>query len=396
MTERLYYHDAELVEFDATIAVIGEDEGRYYTILDRSAFYPTSGGQLFDTGELAGVAIEEVVETGDDVIRHLSSSPVGGVGQTVHGEVNRTRRKANSRKHTAQHILSQAFVKLFGWSTVSVHLGEQYAAIELDQSSVAEEQLQKSESIANEVVLANDPVQIRFLEGDELNAIPLRRIPKRSGLLRIVITGEFDYSACGGTHCRSTGEVGIIKIMGTEQMRGHVLVKFLIGQQALADYGNRLTVTSTLSQRLTCGIGDLVERVDKLSFENKELRHQLGKTQKELLPIRASALAENAVLCGKHRLVVDQVDDFDSKLTSALVIQVAAITGGAVFLITGERLFVATASESGLHAGQLARQIGVACGLKGGGNERVAQLGTVDRDSLERYRQAIEQVVTNA
>ncbi|RKX26858.1 MAG: hypothetical protein DRP47_07515 [Candidatus Zixiibacteriota bacterium] len=395
MTERLYYHDSALLEFDARIVATGNNDKSYYTVLDCTAFYPTSGGQLYDTGELGGIEIEEVIESDDGEIWHLSCEPTGEVGQILHGVVNHQRRMANCQKHTAQHILSQAFVRLFGFETVSVHLGEEYAAIELNELSVTNKQWRKAEDVSNNIVFENHRVVVKFLEGEELTDIPLRKKPNREGPLRIVNVGDFDYSACGGTHCRSTAEVGIIKIIGTEKMRGHTLVKFLVGVQALKDYNRHFEITACLSREMTCSADDLVEKVGKLIVDNKKFRGQVGQLQKELLPIRVQALVNTARQFGKHNVILAVIHDLDSKLTSSLAIQVATQINGVSFLLIDGRLIVAKAPECGLHAGKFVKQLGAECGLKGGGNEHLAQLGGADESFFEQYETVIERLVAN-
>ncbi|MEA2030123.1 MAG: DHHA1 domain-containing protein [candidate division Zixibacteria bacterium] len=395
MTERLYYNNSMLLEFDARIVESGKFDNRHYTVLDRSAFYPTSGGQSYDIGKLGELTIEEVIESSDGEVLHLSNEPVGKIGQLVHGVVNKKRRIANSQKHTAQHILSQAFSRLFGWKTVSVHLGEQYAAVELEEASITNDQLQAVEDISNEIVFANYQITIKFLESEELDTIPLRKKPKREGTLRIIIIGEYDYTACGGTHCSSTAEVGIIKIIGTEKMRGHILVKFLIGAQAFKDYKRRFEVTDYLSHNMTCGVDDIIEKTDKLVADNKGLKHQVNQLQKDILPIRVQSLVNTANQFGKHNVVLAVIHDLDSKLTSSLAIQVATQINGISFLLVDNRLIIATAPECNLHADNLVKQIGFECGLKGGGNKHMAQLGGAKQSFFEQNKKLIEQLVSN-
>lgn len=168
MTERLYYGDPALLEFDATVVGQGQRGEMYFTLLDRSAFYPTSGGQLFDRGALNGIEIVETIEADDGEVRHLSNAPVGQTGDKVHGTVDRPRRQKNRQLHTAQHLISQVFIRLGDAETVSVHLGEEYGAVELNRVDITESELDQAERWTNELILDNLPVEIRVIDASDL------------------------------------------------------------------------------------------------------------------------------------------------------------------------------------------------------------------------------------
>jgi len=396
MTERLYYHDSSLLEFDAEIVGCGEQEGRYYTILDKSAFYPTSGGQLHDTGVLNGVEIVDVIEAGVDQVRHISEKPVGRIGDTVHGIVDKDRRNTYRQMHTAQHILSQAFIRLYGYETVSVHLGQEYAAVELDAKQMSPEQIASAEQLAQDVIETNYPVEILFVEGDEAVSLPLRKIPAREGVIRVIKIGDFDWSACGGTHCNSTAEVAMLIIIGVEKIRGRSLVKFLTGRQAVEDYRKRYFVTNQLSRQLTCHVNDLVEKVGKLVSENNTMRKEINWLQKQLLPIQADELTTGAQAHGKYHLVCREVDFSDDRNAKQLAGIVADRINGVVLLLAGSRLFIAVSSKSGLDAGKLARQFCEMTDLKGGGSSTLAQIGGAEKGKMADYREVLENLLCNA
>ncbi len=293
------------------------------------------------------------------------------------------------RQHTAQHILSQSFIRCLSAETVSVHLGEEYGAVELNRDELSEDQLEEVERFANRIVADGLPVKILFVEGDELDRLPLRKIPHRTGPLRVIQVGEFDYSACGGTHCVNSSEVLGIKLIGTEKIRGHLLVNFLSGEQAWEDYRARFRVTSLLSQQLTCHINDLLVRFDKLTEENKQLRKEQAEAQKQLLPIKASQLASKV----KGSLVAEDIGPFDKKLIGQLAGMVASQIEGLALLLSEERLTVAAADGTKFDAGEIARRLGSECGLKGGGNARQAQLGGASPEQFSRYVKIVNDVM---
>ena len=395
MTERLYYHDPTLLTFDAVVSRLEEAEGRFLVYLDRSAFYPTSGGQSHDLGMLNDIAIINVIETRDGDVAHIVENRGFDVGRKVHGIVDARRRLKNRRQHTAQHILSQLFVQRLGAETLSVHLGDDYGAIETDASTVSDAIMLEVEDQANSIVAANQPIDILFVSGDELAGLPLRKPPQREGIVRVIRIGNLDWSACGGTHCSSTAEVGIIKIIGAEKIRGHALVKFLAGEQAIEDYRIRFEVTDRLARALTCHPTDLLVKVEKLVSDNRSLRREMTQLQKELLPVRARVLTTKLIKSGRVSLVTEEVADIDSGLIGALASLVADEIGGLAILTRGERLVIAAAASTGIAADQLARELCQRKGLKGGGNARVAQLGGADPKRFTEYRDVLVSLVQN-
>jgi len=396
MTERLYYQDSALLEFKARIVEIVQSGGNHYTVLDRSAFYPTSGGQLHDTGTLNGVEIIDVVEADGNDIRHISTQVVGRVGDSVTGLVEKERRWRNRQVHTAQHILSQVFTRLCDAETVSVHLGEEYAAIELATGSLSDSLLEQAECAANEAVRDNLPVEIIFAAGDEIEKLPLRKVPKRTGRIRVVKIGEFECSACGGTHCNCTAEVGMLKILATERIRNRVLVKFLAGSQVLLDYGRRFRVTNDLTRVFTCHLNDLGPKTEKLLAEHKQQHQEIVRLQKEMLPLRVDELVALARKVGGKPVVTRLVTGMDSSIINALASQTAEKINGIVVLHAENRLTVAASDTSGLHAGRLVKRFAEETGLRGGGSEYLAQIGNADRDKFDHFINIIEALIDDA
>ncbi len=397
MTDRLYYDDSSLLEFEASITAVRRDDERFVTTLNRSAFYPTSGGQQHDTGRLNGVPVTGVIELDEGRVGHITDRPAGSPGEVIHGQVDAARRLRHCRQHTAQHILSQTFLTLFGHETLSVHLGEEYGAIELDVRRIEDEEIVKAEIRANQIVFENRPVTVGWFNRSEAEELPLRKLPVDRESIRVVNVDGFDWSACGGTHCRSTAEVGLVKLVGRELMRGHVLVKFLSGDQCLRDYAERHRVTDELSRRLTCRVAELPDKVATLDSQVRNLRRELSVAWRNLLPARAEAAVQNSKagppgtgVC----VIEEQVPDV--KLAGELVGMVADRVKAITIMVWGDRLLLAVPSDSDLHAGDLARRLGEGAGLRGGGSARLAQLGGFDRDNLRQYCRAVEQILSDA
>ncbi len=395
MTTRLYYTDPNLLEFEAKLTDAGKHGDLFYTVLDQSAFYPTSGGQQYDTGLLNEVEIIEVVESDEGEVWHLSRSPVGEIGQTVCGSVEKERRRRHQRQHTAQHILSQSFKALYDFNTVSVHLGEEYGAIEFDTRSIDDDQLARAEEYALSAVFENMPVGILMVEAEEAGTLPLRKTPKRSGQIRVIKIGEFDWTPCGGTHCRTTAEVILLKLVGTEKIRGHILVKFLSGTQAVQDYLTRFKATDGLSQRLTCHVSDLPDKFDRMQSDNNSLRKELGRLNREMLPVLATELANGAIAAGETSLVLEKIEHYDKKLIAQLGAAVADAVSGVAALYLDGRLVVSTSEASGKDAAKIVAGLSSQTGLKGGGSQRQAQLGGAKPEHMAQFKDILIDLLTN-
>ena len=233
MTDRLYYHDSFLYDFDAEVRSVVETP-RPAVILDRTAFYPTSGGQIHDTGWLvSGDEKHRVTETADAEdghVIHYLEAPLKNAqpGTRVRGEIDATRRRDHMQQHSAQHVLSAAFVRLFNMPTVSFHMADDYCTIDLDTPSLSKEQIESAERMANEIVLDNRPVNIRFVKRDEAAALGLRKLPpSERDQLRLIDIRDFDLTACGGTHVNQTGQIGGVFLRKTEKVRQGYRVEFV-------------------------------------------------------------------------------------------------------------------------------------------------------------------------
>ena len=386
MTERLYYKDPGLIEFEGEIISSISVEGQFQTILNRTAFYPTSGGQLHDLGLLNKIEILDVIEDNDKNILHITNEPIGEKGEIVSGQIDSDHRWRNRRQHTAQHILSSAFYHLFSMNTVSVHLGQEYGAIEFDTKTISSEQLVEVEKYANDIVLKNLKVEILFIDSEELDKIPLRRPTALKGNIRIIKIENVDHSACGGTHCLATGEVGPIKFIDMEKIRGRVMIKFLSGKQAIEDYVNRFDVTKKLTKKLTCNLFDIEDKFDKINDEMKSLKKNINALSKELLPIRANELTDKAEDIGNYKIVISEANLSDPKIFNQLAKMTAEIIKGVAILSLDNRIIICAYDGSGFNAGEFAKFLTDKTSLKGGGNEHQAQLGGSEKTDLLKLR----------
>ncbi len=393
MTERLYYTDPALVEFDATILDSGPFRDKFYAILDKSAFYPTSGGQPHDLGLLNNSNVLDVMEDENGAIRHIIDQPTGENGAKIHGIVDSNRRKYFRQLHTAQHILSRTFIDLFGMETVSVHLGLEYGAIELPVDAVSAEQCTNAEQFAFKVIQENQPIEIIFADETKAAVLPLRKKPDRPGIIRIIKIGELDWSACGGTHCSSTAEVCLMKVIAVEKQRRNSLVKFLAGTKAKVDYDMRFKITDEISKGLTCSVADIPGRIEKLNEENKNMRKQLSALQQQLLPSIIESFISKSVQEKKVKIVCEVITDIDSKMLNQLAGDVAKKIDGLAALLFENRMCLAVSDNSKLDAGQIVKELSTRLNLKGGGSKAIAQLGGVQPDRINEYREVLAAVI---
>ncbi len=393
MTERLYYTDPALLEFDGAMVDSGQFKDNFYAILDKTAFYPTSGGQPHDLGLLNNARVLNVIEDDNGIIRHITDQPPGNKGIKIHGRIDFDRRKYFRQLHTAQHILSRAFIDLFSLETVSVHLGEEYGAIELPVDSVSKEQWHQAEQFVFKVIQENQPIEIIFADETQAAALPLRKKPVRIGTIRVIKIGELDWSACGGTHCLSTAEVGPIKVIGVDKLRGNLLVKFLAGAKAKEDYELRFKVTDEVSKDLTCSVADIPGRLEKIAEENKQLRKQIGTLQLQLLPVIVDSLVSKSVQEEKVKIVCELITDIDSKLLNQLAGDVANKINGVAALLYESRMCIAASENTKLDAGQIVKELATKFNLKGGGSKAIAQLGGVQPEKLNEYKGALMAVI---
>jgi alanyl-tRNA synthetase len=303
----------------------------------------------------------------------------------VNGQIDRTRRLDNMRKHTGQHILSRAFIEVAAADTVSSRLGEVESTIELSLESLDDAVMRSVEELANDIIRQNQPVKIEYYEREALKNFLVRKIPEREGKFRIVQVGEFDYTACGGTHCRNAGEVGMVKIIGQEKLRGHLRVIFMVGRQAEEDYYEKHTVVSQLSGRLTCHFRDLVKGVDKLTEQNTALRREVSLLSGRLLAADLKELTENSPDSGGIKIVTGEFDGRDPKALKDAANKLGETVRAIILLLCGDKLLIFAPAGIKPTASAMARLFMERFGGKGGGSATSAQVGGIAMDKRKEY-----------
>lgn len=307
MTLRLYYDDPALLRFDARIVERRNWQGRPAVVLDRSAFYPTSGGQPHDTGTLGGARVVDVLTTEDGEVLHvLDGDPRD---DAVAGLVDGARRRDHRQHHSGQHILSRAFENALAARTIAFHLSATGADIDLDADIVSEPRLEEVETRANEIVWENRAVRIHYADTEEERSrFALRKEVEREGELRIIEIEGFDAAACGGTHVCATGEVGLIKIRKREKVGSRTRIHFLCGGRALSDYRRKNRVVLDLARRFSVDEVEVVPAVERLTAEAGRQRKDMRRLSLDLAERDARDLVEHAPSVGGVRIVVVRRD----------------------------------------------------------------------------------------
>jgi alanyl-tRNA synthetase len=388
MTQKLYHNDAYQQEFQAQVLeTITVDDG-LGLILDRTCFYPASGGQPHDQGTLNGIPISDVFEREDDgAVVHvvsgemegpvLSSStsltvnsvegPVLNKGETVHGQIDWERRFDYMQQHTGQHILSQAFLRLLDAETVGFHLGAEASTIDVDKAPLEATQIDEVEELANTIVFADRPVRTYFVDQDRMEDLALRKQPMVAGPIRIVEVEGFDLSPCGGTHVKAAGEVGPIVITKSERRGSETRVEFLCGGRALADYRRQRRIVSELANQFSVGDWELVEAVNRLAEEAKRHRKELNAAQSQLLDYEAARLWAEAEEHDGLRIVRAVLSEGDGGTLKGLAQRLAQQEACVALLgLKGDRALLAFARSADLPYDMSALLKG-ACQIIGGG-----------------------------
>lgn len=387
-TLRLYYDDPALLTFDATVLACEPQSDGYRVALDRSAFYPTSGGQAHDLGDLqAGevtAPVTDVVDDDEQTVWHRVDRSLA-VGTRVFGRIDRERRHDFRQQHSGQHILSAAFDMLVEARTESVHLGLDACTLDLHREVTADE-CRRAEDLANRVVWEDRAVSIRYAEAADLAAEPrLRKQTARTGRVRLVDIADHDLSACGGTHVHRTGEVGLVVVRGTERFRGGTRVTFLCGRRALASYRGLRDVVDASSRALSVGPESVPDAIAKLREDLKQEQRRGKELGDRLTALQSEALAAQATATGA---IVAHLADADAQAVRLAASHLVAVPGRVVALIGGpapHALVVArSADRADLDAGAIVKQVCAAYGGKGGGRPDLAQAGgvTVTVDQL--------------
>jgi len=380
MTERLYYHDPYLTSFSAQILEAAEDGRRVY--LDRSAFYPSSGGQPNDTGTLNGIAVLDVVDE-DDRVAHILRAPLASTA--VEGVVNWKRRHDHMQQHTGQHLLSAVLEELYSIPTISFHLGQDASTIDVGVPQLTVDQIAGAERRANEIVMENRAVAVTFEDAATVQG--LRKPSERGGTLRVVSIDGIDRSACGGTHVTSTAGIGPISIRKLDKIRGSVRIEFLCGYRALRRVRMDFEKLSETARVLSAPLDEVPELVTALNARVQDVEKARKKLAIELASFQGKQLYAGTAPNDAGLRVVKQ-RQASGAIDDELRALAQSFTGGekAVLLAVFEQppsLMLAVSKDSGVNAGDVLKKALAAVGGRGGGNPQIAQGSVPNAEALQ-------------
>ena len=378
-TKKLYFEDAYLIEFDARVIEKREIEGRPAIILDRTAFYPEAGGQSCDRGTIDGIAVLQVVEDGEAIVHVLERAIEADM---VHGRIDWPRRFDRMQQHSGQHILSQAFYEVVKGATMSFHIGEDVSSVEIGVPKISDADLDRVEARANAVLFEDREIKTYFVPEERIGAVPLRKPPKKEGPIRVVEVSGFDYSACGGTHCRRAGEIGLIKVTKTDRIRNNLRFEFVCGGRALRDYQEKNRTVRQAAAFFSVADRDVATTVGKSLTEIKALKKKARKLEERIASYEAWE-----VIHGAQGKVVQAVFE-DKSPEEARFLAVQVIHHAELIVLFGahgenqSHLILAAAEGLGLDVRTLIPAVSAVVQVRGGGSPSLVELVTTEKDKL--------------
>jgi alanyl-tRNA synthetase len=389
-TERLYYQNSRLFEFDALVTGLSElDDGQIAVTLNATAFYPTGGGQPTDTGTLGEARVIDCIDAEDEGVLHVIHGPAPEVGDTVHGTIDKLRRLDHLQQHTGQHILSAAFIKLFDAPTLGFRMLEHDCEIDVELENPTDGRIAQAVDLANQIIWENRPISIQQVSSEDAAALPLRKEPARAGELRLIAIDDFDLTPCGGTHARSSGEVGVIAVRTWERAKGLTRIHFMAGLRALADYRQANHTAREVAAFFSAGRDDSPALVSRLVDENKKLRRRVGELEQVASRVEAEELITKATEAESMEgsTVIARVFD-DRSAESLKHLALALITHPNTVALLGSRdsdtarLVFARSSEAPGDMNALMRKACEAIDGRGGGKPDMAQGGGKETSKL--------------
>lgn len=410
LTDRLYYHDSFLREFDAAVISCTPEGPRWKVILDKTAFYPTSGGQPHDLGTLGDVQVVEVVDApniaagpeasnpGDPhhVVHYTTAEVAAG---PIHGRIDWSRRLDHMQQHTAQHLLSAAFIELFGFQTVSFHLGKEISTIDLAAPSVVLRQIEAAERRTNEIIFENRPVVIRFGTAQQLAESGIRKKVDREGILRAIEIEGFDRQPCGGTHLARTGQAGLTLLRKLERSREHWRIEFVAGYRALAAARSDFATLTQAASLLSCALADVPAGITKIIEDRRTRNTAIKHLEERLANLEAqSLLQQHPETSSGPRLILAMPPDATPAYLALLAAKLVAEKNVIALLVGRESGHVAAARSAELtqDLGATLRESLREFNGKGGGAKHFAQGALPDPTQADAFITRAKSLLTSS
>ena len=396
MSERLYYADSFLKRFDATVSDIREHSRKdgtstWHIALDRTAFYPTSGGQPHDTGTLTATSpsgavltlpVLQVEEGDDGEVWHATQKPLPA-GTRIVGAIDWARRLDHMQQHSGQHLLSAICARALNAATVSFHLGEELSTIDLEIESLSVQQLAQVEELVNVAIAENHAVGNKTVSGEEAQALlaegAVRKLPERAGTIRLIEIPGIDLNACGGTHVQALGQIGGLMLRGTERVKQGVRLAFVCGLRATRAAHKDDALLAQLSGTLSTQRASLPEAVERKLTEARQAAKENQKLREDLADYHAARLLVEDPIAEGKRVVVRKFTDRDAAYIKLLASRLTAAAPQTIALIASIKeepaslVMARSADLDRLHCGQLLTAALATENLRGGGSATMAQ-----------------------
>ena len=373
MTERLYYDDAYLWEFEGTVTAVREEKDQIWVALDRSAFYPTSGGQPYDTGTISWrggcAAVTDVEADREGIVWHRTDRAVPA-GEKVTGRIDGARRTDHMEQHGGEHMLAGAIWEKLGGTTIGLHLGQEDSSIDVSlpegRTRLTPEETDMLEETVNARIRLDAPIRCWFPSEEELSALPLRKAPTVKEHVRVVAMGDFEMVACGGTHPSSTGRIGMVKIVDTVPSKGKVRVFFVCGQRAERLFRETLRAARKAGNVLSCPPGKLASSAGELKARLADAERKVNSFETERILKTIREQEETESLKGTA-LSVTLIGETDAKPLAEAVSRYISESGKVLLLCAGERLTFARSQDVAIDMNELIRRV-----ARGGGRPELA------------------------
>ncbi|MGM0867780.1 MAG: alanyl-tRNA editing protein [Bacillota bacterium] len=379
MTVKQYYQDAYMKTFQTSIQDQQQDDTGWYVVLDQTLFYPTGGGQPHDTGTLKDKRVIKVEEVNGE-IRHYIDAPFKDISGVFEGQIDWKRRFDHMQQHAGQHILSAAFAEALQYETISFHLGKEILTIDLHVSEIKESDAVKAEALANQIIRESRQIETKWIKEAELSNYPLRKHPSVTDDIRLVIIPDFDYNGCGGTHPRSTSEVGAIKILDWEKLKGHIRLQFVCGGRVLDQLHWKHGLLKELTGVLQAPEENMVPTVERLLAKQKEQERALEGLKEVLLAYEAEGLLGEGTSQEGYTLIKKAYTDRPIQELQKIAQHIIAKREEAIVLLVVQndqklQLVAAKGSTPSVNLREVAQKVFPMIKGKGGGKESFVQGG---------------------
>jgi alanyl-tRNA synthetase len=398
-TDRLYYSDSHLIEFEALVTDRTDRVSGWTAVtLDRTAFYPTGGGQPSDTGTLNGERVLECIDDEENGVLHVIQGRAPDVGAAVKGRIDWPRRLDHIQQHTGQHILSQAFVTLFNAPTKSFRVLSDVCEIDVEINNPTNELIERAVELANNVIWEDREITISTVTAEAAASLPLRKDPAREGELRLIEIEGFDLTPCGGTHAYRTGEVGMIVVRHWERAKGLTRIEFAAGTRALADYRRANKTARAVAALYSASRDDATKLTARMLEENKDLHRRMRSLEEIAARVEAndlwSAVSANAAGIKIITKVFDNRDAESLKhLAQALIAQPSTVALLGSRDKTDARLVFARSADTTGDMNALMRTACETLDGRGGGKPDMAQGGGKNFEKLEQVIEGARQML---